>query len=711
MTPRKTHWARAISALAIAATVAMGAQNALAVPVTIATQGTLRGGGGAVADGVYKMTFSLYAGEKDKAAVWSEGPVPVGVKSGVFDHPLGSIKPLDGAVMAKLNKGWIGVRIDKDTELPRQKLHSVAFAMVAASATKLACSGCVTGAQLGSTAVAAKHVGFTYAGATTKGGPATKALDLACTGCVSVKEMAFDGDVDLKGKALKAGKITADTIVAKQVAAGAFVGDGSKLTGIQTISGSCAKAGHVVRGINKDGSLNCVAAMDPKALPKDGLDEISNGQLSTEFVDIDKSAAPVPIQDNSPPGVTSTITVPDRGVAKNVSVTVDVSNSTFKNFRLVLTDPAGKAHTLFSSGTVKGGTLKATYPAPTKPVSGDLTAWIGKNPKGKWVLKAIDQHYKDNKKDGAINSWQIDVLTLSSKKVQAPGKMVVGERLYGAIQFKLAEKAPVKCTKENAAFTYFQPSTKLLFICNGEDFFPLAITTVGTQANPGGSCKSILQLHPAAKSGSYWIDPDGVGPIKSWKTFCDMDSDGGGWTMFMRHSDPNGRTQITKTAWDTGITRAAQGKIKQWMVKTFGNPSHTSESSSATRNRWVMTLNTNVQDAKFVHFKHQPISACNKHRYVGTAYVANTKLLPGSNCKSLNNSNGRYLWGEHRWCGRNALGWMWHSHCASPSGHLLIVNHDYNYPTRYQTMIGDTHSGGKWTSYDEDGGTFEFFYR
>ena len=126
-----------------------------------------------------------------------------------------------------------------------------------------------------------------------------------------------------------------------------------------------------------------------------------------------------------------------------------------------------------------------------------------------------------------------------------------------------------------------------------------------------------------------------------------------------------------------------------------------------------MKVAANVQGTKFTFFKHQPISACNKHRYSTASYISSAKSLPGSECKSWHGSYsaGRHLWGEHKWCGKSSLGWMWMSHCGSPSYHMLIVNHDYTYPARYATMVGSNHGGGKWKTYDEDGSSFEFFFR
>ena len=44
-------------------------------------------------------------------------------------------------------------------------------------------------------------------------------------------------------------------------------------------------------------------------------------------------------------------------------------------------------------------------------------------------------------------------------------------------------------------------------------------------ANPGKSCKHILEANDSKGDGEYWIDPEGKGnPVK---VYCDMKTDGG----------------------------------------------------------------------------------------------------------------------------------------------------------------------------------------
>src|SRR4030042_905902 len=52
------------------------------------------------------------------------------------------------------------------------------------------------------------------------------------------------------------------------------------------------------------------------------------------------------------------------------------------------------------------------------------------------------------------------------------------------------------------------------------------------------NCKEIKQNNPAAVDGVYSIDPDGEGSIEPFNCFCDMTTDGGGWTMVGNYRYP-----------------------------------------------------------------------------------------------------------------------------------------------------------------------------
>ena len=422
--------------LAAAMTLCFALPAVAAVPTSTLVEGVLTSSGGTpAADGDYQVTFALYAASSGGSATWTEGPVKVTITGGRFHYAMGATKAITATALAGMTEAWLGIKVGADPELPRQKLEAVPYAINAAwaaSAAKLECDGCLDAQSYANGSIASAKIGFNYAGSSTKGGPA---LDLECSGCVKVSELTFDGDVDLAGNSLKAknGTFSGD-VVAKTVTATSFVGDGSKLTGIKIPSGTCSKAGEVVKGINADGTLNCVAALDPSALPKDGLNEISNDLITNQFIDtISADVKNVPIPDFTGTEGVSNLTFPDIGIAQTIEVTVHVTNTNLNKLSLVLLPPDDKktGYTLCdpcaADDTVK--IFKVSYP-PTKQKSGDVTDWVGKNPKGLWNLKAKDVEYcvpqkpgnapycdTTKKTDGLIVDWSIKIQTLSNQKV------------------------------------------------------------------------------------------------------------------------------------------------------------------------------------------------------------------------------------------------------------------------------------------------------
>ena len=443
---RATNSLLAAVGLVAAVTATPGTAHA-AVPSTTLVEGLLQSSGGAAAaDGVYTVTFAIYKDEVGGNPVFAESGVSVGVKGGQFSYALGTKTPLTATVLGSMPSAWLGMKIESDPELPRKPMASVAFALRAGLAEGIDCSGCIKAghidaglfngfaktADLSKVAVSGNFADLTGGPDLTAYAKTSNLAKVAISGAftdltggpdlsayaklASLADVAKSGNyADLKGI----------PILAKVAATGEYADLKNAPAGVKT--GAACGTGLVMKGIKTDGSYECVQAMDPSALPADGIDEISNGLIANQFVDSIAGTPDVVIKDGFLFGVADSLNFPDIGIAQKLTVSVDISNSNIQHITVSVFDPAGVEH-LLHQGDKKGtGTqLKASYPDPTKQLAGDLTSWVGKNPKGQWTFKVVDHGASTNTDfDGKITKWSIDLQTLSNKKIQVKGDLIV----------------------------------------------------------------------------------------------------------------------------------------------------------------------------------------------------------------------------------------------------------------------------------------------
>ena len=114
-------------------------------------QGRLTSAAGtAVPDGDYALTLRFYAAKADAEGDALEVSIDpaVAVAKGAFTLNIGSKLKLNPAPFREGKVNWVGIQVGSDPELPRLQLNQVPYAMRAAIAGDLECSGCVGVADL-----------------------------------------------------------------------------------------------------------------------------------------------------------------------------------------------------------------------------------------------------------------------------------------------------------------------------------------------------------------------------------------------------------------------------------------------------------------------------------------------------------------------------------------------------------------------------------
>ena len=99
----------------------------------------------------------------------------------------------------------------------------------------------------------------------------------------------------------------------------------------------------------------------------------------------------------------------------------------------------------------------------------------------------------------------------------------------GAFQFP----APVAVDATYAVTVKTHPANQICTVASGTGTITSGdVSSVVVTCAVPTTCKAILAANQSAKDGMYMIDPDGAGPKMPVSVFCDMTTDGGGYTMY-----------------------------------------------------------------------------------------------------------------------------------------------------------------------------------
>jgi len=549
-----------------------GLQSKLfAVPITFNYQGHLATSQGIPLNDVsVNLTFKLYESSTSNKALWCEMHNGVIVSKGIINILLGEITPLTSTVLSKAQL-FLGLSVNDDPEMqPRQQLSSVIFSIRAAEAESVV-DNAITTEKIADGAITASKI--------KKG--AIQILDpdgnFQVEGMTNIRELPPNFSPDPKKKYdqifAKAGGIdfSSDSTLINGIVLYWKLDktdDSQIIDSVELDHGIPVNHPLVVDGQLGFGYARFLDASKKQYLKKQFDTKLNFGSSSFSISFWMKAKAP-----NDWSVIISK--------ANNWGTAIDDYGWLFANsdeasttleFRINPCGTKERGHKIVRAENVFDnhwhhvvgirnntnialyidGQLAGTQSEITQSVDIDAPFEIGALSSGYYYSGYIDdiavwnrtltdneikELYNDPKAiptfDGGVYYMRSDGVEVS---LQGKWKMNENDILYneGNVHVKGGIKIgnASDCVPVFEGMMRYNSKSKIMEFCNGTEWRP-TFAPINDGQSPdraGKTCKTLLDKGHSKGDGVYWINPDGYGSEGAFQVFCDMSTDGGGWT-------------------------------------------------------------------------------------------------------------------------------------------------------------------------------------